>query len=227
MPFINGRYHMNPSYGAALERARSEIANGSERIPACSDEALELSDDVYRNGASQGSDSQQIQIDSAGQRHVPQHWTPGRPPRPQHGPSTPAEAANSIYNETSGLRPTTKRGPGSADDLSNARAYVAPIVKAGKVPVASDKLSRSAIHSVRSYPSARAAYQDSLNAANAAFSGHDPTGGATHFYLSYPSQKPPAWVAGKKPVAIFGPFKNVSGGGDVPKDAIVHIVIIR
>lgn len=34
MPFINGRYHMNLFYGAALERARSKIVNGSERILA-------------------------------------------------------------------------------------------------------------------------------------------------------------------------------------------------
>lgn len=214
MPFINGRFYMNPLFGAAVERARNVTAEP------------ELSDEVHRHGPFPVDTRDEIQLDSAEQHHG-RHPASVRSHRVSHAASTPAQTANSIYNETSGLRPITKRGPGSADDLSEARSYVAPIVKAGKFPVASDKLSGTAAHAIRSYPPARAAYQDSLDAAHAAFSGHDPTGGATHFYLSYSGQNMPKWAAGKKPVAVFGPFKNVAGGGDVPKGAIVHIVIIH
>ncbi len=218
---------MNPLYGAGVERARNTGEGEPENAPPRATAGPEFSDGVYRDGPFPVDASDEIQLDSAEQEQDRGHHpAPVRSHQRSHMPSTPAQTANSIYNETSGLRPVTKRGSGSADDLSKARSYVAPIVKAGKFPVASDKLSAAAARAIKSYPPARAAYQDSLDAAYAAFSGHDPTGGATHFYLNY-GQKPPSWAAGKKPVATFGPFKNVAGGGDVRKGAMVTIVIIR
>lgn len=32
MPFVNGRYYMNPQYGAAMERARQEREGKTKRI---------------------------------------------------------------------------------------------------------------------------------------------------------------------------------------------------
>lgn len=157
MPFINGRYYMNPLYGAALERARSaeEVAG----LTANGTAGPELGDDVYRYSRLPVAAGDEIQFDSGEQGQSRGHNpAPVRSHLKRHKPSTPTQTANSIYNETSGLRPVTKRGPGSADDLSEARSHVAPIVKAGKFPVASDRLSKSAIQAIRSYPPARAAY---------------------------------------------------------------------
>lgn len=227
MPFINGRYYANPIFGEAVERAR----NGKS--------GDEFNDEVSRQGAYSGSEFDESlpsdnADDDAGEPEF-QLESIERPSRARQHPAhrqghqiakSAHQVANSIYNETSGLRPVTKRGPGSADELHDARTHIGRIAHFGKATVASDVLSPPEARAIKSYPPARAAYEDSQRAAREAFVGPDPTGGATHFYLDY-GQKPPSWAAGKTAVAVFGPFKNVAGGGDVRKGAMVKIVIIR
>lgn len=85
----------------------------------------------------------------------------------------------------------------------------------GKVGVvAPEKLPPREADAIHTYPPAKQAYDDSRRAAQKAASSPDPTNGAKNYYLDY-GQDPPPWTAGKKPVAVFGPFVNASGGGGV------------
>lgn len=149
----------------------------------------------------------------------------------QTSPALGDPLANRIYNETSGLRTSAPQGSGSAEDLHNARLHVGEVIRnreAARTPrgVATDRLRKEEADAVRTYPPARMAFQDSQRAAARARAEQDRTGGATNFYLDF-GQGPPPWAEGKKPVASFGPFLNKAGGGDVPKDAKVKIVILR
>ncbi len=147
-------------------------------------------------------------------------------------PQTPTDSlANRIYNETSGLRPTAPQGPGSAEDLHNARLHMGQVIRnreAGRIQrgVARDRLEKQETQAIQTYPPAQRAYQDSQRAAERARREPDRTSGAEHFYLDY-GQAPPHWAAGEKPVAVFGPFNNPAGGGDVPKGQKVRIVVLR
>jgi len=150
----------------------------------------------------------------------------------QQTPPAPSDPlANRIYNETSGLRTSAPQGPGSPEDLHNARLHLGQIIRnreAARMPggVATDRLTKQEANAVGTYPPARTAFQDSQRAAARARAEKDPSGGATNFYLDF-AQGPPPWAEGKKPVASFGPFLNKAGGGDVPKNAKVKILILR
>lgn len=129
------------------------------------------------------------------------------------------QRANRTYNETSSLRPTTQQGLGSEGDLYQARSYMAHIIGNREAPgpvgiVAPNKLTPKEAHAVRACPPARAAYQDSLHAAQEAARSPDPTHGAKNYYLDF-GQSPPPWAVGKKPIASFGPFVNVANGDGV------------
>jgi hypothetical protein len=155
-------------------------------------------------------------------RHDKHAQTPAAPNDP---------LANRIYNESSGLRPSTSKGPGSTEDLHNASVYIGHVIRnrevaGAPVEVAPDHLRKQEAQAVTTYPPARQAYQDSKHAAQSAHSQLDPTGGAQHFYLDS-GKGPPKWAVGKKPVATFGPFINPAGGGDVPRGAEARIVILR
>ncbi|HEV2489514.1 MAG TPA: hypothetical protein VGT03_06885 [Candidatus Acidoferrales bacterium] len=223
MPFINGKFYANPAYGRALERGRHTEVSERQDALARNDAAGEpqFDDEVLRNDSSSSPEFDEV----AAKQH------PARRHGHARAAETPVQRANRIYNETSGLRPVADQGPGSRDDHSTGREHAANVVhnleKAGRLAnVASEKLTPSEVHSIKSYPPAATAYRDSLRAAESVGHGPDPTGGATHFYLDY-GQIPPNWAAGKKPVASFGPFRNVAGGGDVPKGAMVRIVILH
>lgn len=225
MPFINGRYYMNPFFGAALERARDAEEGGTDSLTANGTAGPELSDGVYRYRPFPAA-SDEIQLDSAeqgqGRGHHPKPQQKHRAQKPSetaHQPGSPAQNANRVYNETSGLRPTTTHGPGSAQDLHDARSFIAHVLEnretSGKLGiVAPDKLRPSEAHAIQAYPPAKQAYADSTKAAQSAASSSDPTKGATNYYLDY-GQNPPPWAAGKKPVRSFGPFVDASGGGGV------------
>ena len=138
--------------------------------------------------------------------------------------------ANRIYNETSGLRTTAPQGPGSAEDLHNARLHMGQVIRnreaaAIRGGVAPDRLRKVEADAVRTYPPAREASQDSQRAAQRARTEPDRTGGATHFYLEY-GEEPPDWAVGKRPVATFGPFLNEAGGSRIPRGAKVKIVVL-
>lgn len=216
MPFLSGRFYMNPAYGHAVERARGAEAGFDQHEP-----------DQHEPDAHwvtiDGNHVLIHETQAGRQHHAPQHRG--------HVVESKAQIANRIYNETSGLRPTTRSGPGSAVDLHNARVYAGAVARnidaSGKpVPIAPNQLSKDEVHAVTVYPPARAAYNDSLDAAQQAITGGDPTGGATHYYLDHGQPKPP-WAVGKDPVASFGPFVNEAGGGDVPKGAKVTIRVYR
>lgn len=149
----------------------------------------------------------------------------------QQTPPAPSDPlGNRIYNETSGLRPTAPQGPGSAEDLHNARLHMGHVIRNREAKgtagaVAPPVLRTAEAEAVRTFPPAREAFQDSQRAAQTAHTEPDRTGGATHFYLDY-AQKPPNWALGKTPLATFGPFVNPAGGGDVPRGARVKIVVL-
>lgn len=229
MPFINGRFYANPAYGEALERARgkqfrAEFGDGLARFGG---DSPEFGDELTRYG---GGD---VEVEPVA---LQRHDAPGQHSAHQQPhevkPESPKQNANRVYNETSGLRPTTKHGPGSVDDLHTARLYIAHVLgnreatgKAGIV--APDQLPLREAHAIHTYPPAKEAYHDSLSAAQKAGSTPDPTKGAKNYYLDY-GQGPPPWAAGKKPIAVFGPFVNASGGGGMhnpKKGDKVHIRI--
>lgn len=72
MPYINGRYYMNPFYGAMIERAR---AAGAERSPGISDEVFQykdggrpaIRDNVYRHDPYTDTTGPQVKFVSARQ----------------------------------------------------------------------------------------------------------------------------------------------------------------
>jgi hypothetical protein len=234
MPTINGRYYMNPQYGAALERARA-ADEGSIRVngmpqPSWLDrllgfaphEELEHNYNRTRNDA----DNSPLRLLSAGKKAGAQKSQPN-----SHESRPPADnttVGNSVYNETSGLRPTAPSGAGSAHDLSDARAGLAGVIKnrdakgtaVGK-GTAPGRLTKSGESAVKAYPPAKRAYEESQAAAGKV-SGNP--AGPQHFYFDHGQGKPP-WAQGKEPKESFGPFVNEGGGGDVPKGAKVKIRI--
>lgn len=119
MPFINGRYYANPSYGDAVERARRGESGDeiNDEVPGLGTyDGPELADSVVTFGTNDDTDDPELQLDSVQhQARTKQH--PAH--KKAHGtkPEVPEENANRVYNETSGLRPTTRYGRGSAQDL--------------------------------------------------------------------------------------------------------------
>jgi hypothetical protein len=162
MPFLNGRFYMNPIFGAALERARRANVGRewSEESPQAAGQAASASGGRHRSAHA---------AKSSGAKHKGHTGD-------DYDPATTTEGiANQIYNETAGLRTTARQGPGSDVDLQEARRAI---------------------------------------------------GGALYFYFD-DGRGPPKFAEGKKPAAVFGPFLNEAGGGDVGKGKSGRVVIIR
>lgn len=212
MPIINGKYYMNPQYGRALERDRSsdEEARRLYGEPEHSwlDHFLGFADQTGTRQATQ----------SAQQRPLSQTQTKA---------ATDKAIGNIIYNETSGLRPTSDVGSGSQQDLHEGRIGAGTVAKTldangkklGRPLTVTTQLTKREEKAVRSYHPATQAYEDSQAAAKKASRDKN---GPTHFYLDH-GQPPPSWTRGKAPKESYGPFRNVAGGGDTPKDAKVWI----
>jgi len=232
MPTINGGYYMNPQYGAALERARaadeeSVRVNGIPQ-PSRLDRFLGFAPqaDLQHTYNHTYSDSDNIALRqvSAGKKAEPQ-----RSRSSSHESRPPADnstVGNSVYNETSGLRPTAPSGAGSAQDLSDARAGLAGVIKnrdargtAVGRGTAPGQLTKSEAGAVKAYPPAMRAYDDSHAAAGKA-SGNP--AGPQHFYLDS-GRKKPDWAQGNEPKKSYGPFRNYAGHGDVHKGDEVRI----
>ncbi|MDE2179981.1 MAG: tandem-95 repeat protein [candidate division NC10 bacterium] len=133
---------------------------------------------------------------------------------------TVQELAAIIYNETSGLR----------GNLFDARVAIGNVAanreEAGILGgIAPSRLSAGEEVAIRNGVQAAAtAYAESVEAATQILGERKgPTCGARHFILSY-GQTLPKWAQGK-PRLNFGPFMNVAGGGDVPRNAQVYIRI--
>jgi hypothetical protein len=95
--------------------------------------------------------------------------------------------------------------------------------KAGiKGGMASDKVGADAMKTE--------AYKDSQAAAREAATSPDRTGGATNAVVYYGGQgEQPwgGWIMKSQVQAIYGPFLNQAGGGDVPQDAFVLVFILK
>ena len=235
MPIIKGRYYMNPQYGASLENARvaddESVRTSGAPQPSWLDYFLGLvssaneqeqinqrdndSSDIFPETSANG-DSGELEA-----QNVPTHTQPLR------SRTDDVTVGNSVYNETSGLRPTSPTGEGSAQDLSDARVGLADVTKnrdaAGTAVgkgTAPGQLAGSEASAVKTYPPAKQAYEDSRAAAGKA---HGDPKGPHNFYLDWGQGKPP-WAEGKQPKESYGPFLNVADG-DVPRGATVRIRI--
>ena len=200
MPVINDRYYANPEYGRALERARVadeefRRVHGEEK-PSWLDRFLGFADETDTKQAKQTRQNHP-QLQAQAKR------------------VTDDTIGNIIYNETSGLRPTSETGEGSPQDLHEARVGAGTVAKSlyadgqklGKPLTAPTELTSKEAKAVRSYSPAKHAYEDSQAAASKA--SRDKSG-PTHFYLDH-GQPKPRWAKGKEPKQSYGPFRNVAG----------------
>lgn len=211
MPFVNGKFYMNPAYGRAVEGARD-----SEGSPGQSD----------RNG--QGD--HWVTING---NHVLIHETASRPAAMAE-PRSQKERYLTIvvFNETGGLGANTKSGKGSASDLHDARVAIAEIANRLMEAGHPDQVAagESGIYTglwrglAQGNKSAINSWNDSVLAARDALSGSDITNGAAHFRLDQRDGGVPGWAKGVRPTQTFGPFRN-SGGGDAGPTP--HIYVYR
>jgi hypothetical protein len=127
MPFINGKFYMNPAYGRAIERARKAGGIWSEERPEFAGAPLQK-----QNFSNEGSPSNAQQQSSGDHwvtingRHVLIQGTSAEQARMTQ-PVSEKERYLSIvvFNETGGLSPSAKNGNGSAQNLrkSGRNAY--------------------------------------------------------------------------------------------------------
>ena len=212
MPVINGRYYMNPQYGIALERDR--LAEEDHRRvhgdpqPTWLDHFLGFAEKP-RTKEAEPSQLKRAEMQEQTKR------------------ATDETIGNLIYNETSGLRPTSHSGRGSQQDLHDGRIGAGTVAKTldakgqrlGAPLTVTTHLTSKEGKAIQNYDPARHAYEDSQAAAKKASGDKN---GPTHFYLDH-GQSKPGWTEGKEPKQSYGPFRNVAGGGDVPKGAKVWI----
>lgn len=212
VPYINGKFYMNPAYGRAVETARDAEGASNRFEPQ-----------------KQGSDAHWVTI---GGRHVLiQESQGGRAPRVNQRqpdrrrniqfPSSESERrlAVIVFNETGGLTASAQSAKGSAADLHDARVAAAEVskraVEGGRADrVAADELPTGLWKGLNNEnPAAVEAWNDSLSAARTALAGSNTTEDATHFRLDAKTGTIPRWAGGKQPLQSFGPFRN-AGGGD-------------
>jgi hypothetical protein len=219
MPFVNGRFYMNPIFGAALERARKANAGKvwSEKSPEPALQRVSGS----KSSARQRPTHAAKPSSAAHKKHNGDDYDPA---------TTTAGVANQICNETAGLRPTTHQGPGSDVDLQDARRAIGHVIHNRAVTrtvggLASPELrSKEDIAIKAPYLPAYDAYGGSRAAAQVSNSKRDPTGGAKLFYLDH-GQRAPYWTNGKRPVAVYGPFENTTPPQGVRKGNLTRIKI--
>jgi hypothetical protein len=235
MPVINDRYYMNPQYGAAQEKARADDeSNRLKGEPQASwlDRLLSLDEmnnehgHLTQGGSGFSSKFREPAVNEVGYKQETQKVPEGT--KAAKPPSDCATVGNSMYNEASGLRPTSPTGAGSAQDLSSARVGLAGVTKnrdSKGTPVgkgtAPGQLSKAEADGVKTYPPAMRAYEDSQAAAGKVTGDRN---GPQSFYLDH-GQSKPRWAEGRQPKESFGPFRNAAGGGDVPKGAVTWIRI--
>ncbi|MBZ5697135.1 MAG: hypothetical protein LAN18_01160 [Acidobacteriia bacterium] len=211
MPLINGTYYMNPQYGLGLERAKAADADfrrlNGESGPSWLDHFLGFLPTAAE------------QTRERGRKQAQEHAQSDR--------TSDETVGNVTYNETAGLRETSKTGKGSSQDLHEARVGTVGVLKnldangqkLGKPLTAPTHLTTQEAKAVRNYGPAKHTYEDSQTAASKASGDRN---GPTHFYLDH-GQPKPRWTKGKEPKQSYGPFRNDAGDGDVPKGAKVWI----
>lgn len=237
MPVINGRYYMNPAYGAALERARSNsqsplkpllqsLESGSIR-PMLDFWERSDSSEPPEPGSPPSRDLSEGDI-----KFVPVVEQSASPKQGTHssGPNEQEHKAQVGYGETAGLLPEKspdappKAHPydrhawdqNSVSELQKARTHIMDIsgrnsgvhrAKPGRDPISND------------------VWNDNMNAA-ANSTGKLP---GNYFFIRQEGAGPqrPHKNAGYgqgTPIRTYGPFRNV-GGGDVPRGSKTYIDI--
>ena len=202
MPFINGRFYVNPAHGQAVESARAADANLAQQRPQ-----------------QQRQDGHWVTMQG---RHVLIHEPDRNRHRPNRRPGS--KLARIVFNETSGLRP----GNRNPEDLHDARVAIAhaQLNAAGMrhpPSTVSDILTSSTAQAILTDADAKAAWDDAQAAVGEAMQSPDETDGATHFFLDYEGAYHQRWATEDQATASYGPFINMAGGGDVPRNARVTI----
>lgn len=229
MPIINGRYYMNPAYGAALERARQRdedilkpivesLESGSIQPMLDFWESDHFSEPSELSGSSpQSPAGKDPQIELLAAQSVPQ-----KQERHNSARNAQEHKAQVGYGETAGLLP--KKSPdappkahpydrrtwdqNSVNELQEARTHIMDISQRNpnvhRARPGSDTISQTI-------------WNDNIHAA-ATSAGSLP---GKHFFIRQegigpqrPSKRQ-GWGQGT-PIRSYGPFRNV-GGGDVPR----------
>ena len=210
MPFINGKFYMNPAYGRALENARAngptDEDQGGHRVTIKGHHVL--------IEEAQGGRTQHNNPKHAGHSVNRANSKPG------------IKASRIIFNETSGLQPANR----NSVDLHDARVAMAHARSNGESmshppSTVSDTLTSTASRAILTDAKAKAAWTDSAAAVQEAAASSDNTNGAVHFFLDYQNADRPDWATEDRETANYGPFVNAAGGGDVPRGALVTIRI--
>lgn len=231
MPFINGRFYMNPAYGRAIERARTANQIWSEEIPGLTGSSLReqnFANDVSPSETHRkDSDAHWVTIDG---HHVLISGTEAsqsemRQPRNEKE----RYLAIIVFNETGGLSATAENGHGSAKNLHDARVAVAEIANRLRDSGHPEKVAtgEGGIYTglwrglSQGNKDSIGSWNDSVSAASIALAGSDDTRGATHFRLDKANGIVPSW-AKRTPPKTFGPFRN-SGGGDASSRPHIYV----
>ena len=213
MPFINGRFYMNPAYGRSVDQARAAEAASNQPGPQ-----------------QQDPNAHWVTMDG---RHVLIHESQAERLQMRE-PTSEKERylAIVVFNETGGLSASAKTGKGSAENLYNARIAVAEVanrlresghpeqVAAGEGGIYTGLWKGLANGNKDSV----SAWNDSVEAARTALAGSNTTNGATHFRLDAKSGAVPSWARGKSPSKVFGRFRNAGGGDAAPTP---HVYLYR
>jgi hypothetical protein len=223
MPFVNGKFYMNPAYGRAVENARRAGVRSGQNVGRQSQGHGDS--ETYHDGHWVTIDGKHVLIDDARAKRA-------RPGSQKHatrsaarGNARPgARAAGIIFNETSGLRPPK----GDTQDLHDGPVAIAHALRnaegmARPPATVTDLLTHAAARSILADPAAKAAWTDSHDAVLEAAKSPDDTNGAVHFFLDYPGATHPDWAIVERETSHYGPFVNAAGGRDVPLGAEVTI----
>jgi hypothetical protein len=202
MPFINGRFYINPTFGRAVEFAR---ANEAEQEGA---EHQEHRPAHHRRHGGHG-DNYDAATTPEGVANQIYNETSGLRTTDRSG-----------------------NGPGSDWNLQQARFAMAHVIQNRAASGIRGGLASDEINSPQEAKAIRRmgskaydAHGESVYAAHRAGKQPDPTGGAKHFYLEY-GQGPPKYASGRIPIAVFGPFSNPTGKRDAVKDKDVTIIVL-
>jgi hypothetical protein len=198
MPFINGRYYINPTFGRAIELARvgeQEQHAAESRHEAAHKGRHGGSGDRHDAAKRPEGVANQIYNETSGMRTTD---------RSGNGPGSDWDLQQARFAMAHVIQNRATSG-----------------IKGG---LASEEINHRETRAIGTIGSrAYDAHGESVYATHRAGKQADPTGGATHFYFDYGQSSTPSW--GKQAVATYGPFTNAAGGGDVDKGANVKIVI--
>lgn len=199
MPFINGRFYINPAYGRAVETAR------------LAEQRQTRAEDECETGGSHW-----VTIDH---RHVLIHESHG--PRTNSAKERLERRTEVGYGETAGILPQSRGGAKGSIydrntwDVESARALEQARINIMDISTRNGTVRRARPGDLKN-PIERSIWQENLAAA-AASRGNLP---GKYFFIRQGgkgTQRPPkaAGFGQGKPIREYGLFVNV-GGGDVP-----------